>query len=176
VGRLSHEKGPDVLLDALSELCDVAPLVSMIGIGRERAALERRVAALGAKADVRWHDLVADAGRLFRAFDVFVLSSRTEGTPIVLFEAMAAEVPIVATRVGGVPDVVSPLEATLVASGDPAALAAAIRGVRADPDGAARRAGAARERLRRDFGLEPWLDRYAALYERVRRATPVGAP
>lgn len=176
VGRLSHEKGPDVLLNALSELCDVAPLVSMIGIGRERAALERRVAALGAKADVRWHDLVADAGRLFRAFDVFVLSSRTEGTPIVLFEAMAAEVPIVATRVGGVPDVVSPSEATLVASGDPAALAAAIRGVRADPDGAARRAGAARERLRRDFGVEPWLERYAALYERVRRATPVGAP
>ena len=175
VGRLSHEKGPDVLLDALPDLWDGAPVVSMIGMGRERAALERRVAALGAKAEVRWHGLVADAGRLFRAFDVFVLSSRTEGTPIVLFEAMAAGVPIVATGVGGVPDVVSPSEAALVAPEDPGALAAAIRGVRADPDGAARRARAARQRVRRDFGLEPWLDRYATLYERVRRVTPVGA-
>lgn len=104
------------------------------------------------------------AERLFRAFDALVLSSRTEGTPIVLFEAMAAGVPIVATRVGGVPDMLSPREAELVPSGDPAALAAAIRGIHRDPGAAAAKARVARERLCREFQAEPWIERYEAVY------------
>ena len=96
-----------------------------------------------------------------------MLSSRTEGTPVVLFEAMAANVPIVTTGVGGVPDVVSPAEAALVRSEDPVALAAEIRGVHADREAAARRARAAHARLERDFGVAPWLDRYEAIYRLV---------
>jgi glycosyltransferase involved in cell wall biosynthesis len=114
---------------------------------------------------------VRDAGRLFAAFDLFVLSSRTEGTPIVLFEAMGTGVPIVATRVGGVPDVVSPAEAVLVPPDDPLTLAGEIRAVYRNPAGARERARRARERLLRDFSIAPWLGRYEAIYRLVGRAT-----
>src|SRR2546428_2946716 len=171
-GRLSKEKGPDVLLDALVHLTDLPLSVSILGDGRESRSLAARARQLGVERHVRWHGIVPDAGRRFAAFDVFVLGSRTEGTPIVLFEAMAAGVPIVATRVGGVPDVVAPTEAALVAPDDPLALAAAIRTVYHDPAAALARAHRARERLRRDFTVPAWLDRYAEIYRLLRRATP----
>jgi glycosyltransferase involved in cell wall biosynthesis len=113
--------------------------------------------------------VVPDAARLFRALDVFVLSSRTEGTPMVLLEAMAAGVPIVATRVGGVPDIVGDAEARLIPPHDPIVLARAIRAVLADRSGARTRAAAAQIRLRRDFAPEPWVARYEAVYQRVAR-------
>jgi glycosyltransferase involved in cell wall biosynthesis len=159
VGRLSHEKGPDVLLDALS-LIDVEAVV--IGDGRDADRLRARAGR------VRWAGVVPGAARLLSAFDVVVLSSRTEGTPIVLLEAMWSGVPIVTTAVGGVPDVVSPSEALLVPPGHPAALAEAILKVRDDPATAAERVAAARRRLD-VYALEPWLARYESLYRAVGR-------
>ena len=164
VGRLTAEKGADVFVEALARLGDVPVSVSIVGDGRERGPLEQRARELGLAERIAWHGLVADAAGLYRAFDVFVLSSRTEGTPIALFEAMAAGVPVIATRVGGVPDVVSPAEALLVPAEDPEALASAIRAVLGDPAAAAARAAAARARLEREFGMDPWLDRYEKLY------------
>ena len=171
VGRLSHEKGLDVLLDALPHATDLPLVVSVVGSGTARAELQARARDL--RLDwIVWHGAVPDAGRLFRAFDVFVLSSRTEGTPIVLFEAMAAEVPVIAARVGGVPDILSPDEAALVPPADPMALAAELRAVYRDPGKARERARRARERLRRDFSVEPWLARYERIYQQVSRAAP----
>lgn len=167
VGRLSHEKGPDVLLDALEYLADLPLAVSIVGDGPEGPALRARTAA---DPRVRWHGLVPEAGRLFAGFDVFVLSSRTEGTPIVLLEAMAAGVPAVATRVGGVPHVVSSAEALLVPPEEPRALAAAIRSVYQDGAGAAIRALAGRERLDAEFALPAWLERYDAVYDDLLRS------
>ena len=169
VGRLSAEKGPDVLIDALAQLADLPVTASFIGDGPEQDQLRARGAAAGVTDRVRWHGAIADASRLFPGFDVFVLSSRTEGTPIVLFEAMAAAVPIVATRVGGVGDVVTPHEALLVPPEDPVALAAAIRSVATDREAARVRAQAARARLETHYALQPWLARYEAIYDRVRR-------
>src|SRR5204863_178583 len=122
VGRLRPEKGADVLLAALPLLADLPLVVSVVGEGRQRPQLQQSAARLGLGDRVRWLGNVAEAGRLFAGFDVFALSSRTEGTPIVLFEAMAARTPIVASAVGGVPDVVSPREALLIGADDPAAL------------------------------------------------------
>jgi glycosyltransferase involved in cell wall biosynthesis len=171
-GRLSAEKGPDVLLDALVHLTDLPVSVSFLGNGQERRSLVARARRLNVERTIRWHGIVPDAGRLFAAFDVFVLSSRTEGTPMVLFEAMAAGVPIVATRVGGVPDVVSPAEAALVGADDPTALAAAIHAVYRNTLAAQQRARAARARLERDFSVTPWLQRYEAIYAAVARGAP----
>ena len=81
-----------------------------------------------------------------------------------MFEAMAADVPIVATRVGGVPEVVGENEAWLVDPEHPRAIARALAAVRADPAEARRRSEAARRRLTEDFSLEPWIERYEHLY------------
>ena len=177
VGRLSGEKGPDVLVDALPHLNDVPLEVSVMGSGVEQRSLERRARELGVADRVRWHGIVPEAERLFAAFDVCVLSSRTEGTPMVLFEAIAAGVPVVVTNVGGVPDVVSREEAVVVRPGDPAALAAGIRDVYDHTAAAARRAEGARVRLEREFAVDPWLDRYVDIYRLVtqRAAAPVAA-
>jgi glycosyltransferase involved in cell wall biosynthesis len=167
VGRLSREKGLDVLFDALMMLHD-RPVVSVvIGEGRERSRLEAQASALPTAVTVRWSGLVCAAHRLYRAFDVFVLSSRTEGTPIALFEAMDAGVPIVATAVGGVPAVVTPSEAILVPSDHPTALAEALRAVSGDPSGARLRAAAASQRLVAAYGVDSWLARYDAVYDGI---------
>jgi glycosyltransferase involved in cell wall biosynthesis len=167
VGRLSPEKGPDVMLDALARLGDLPLAASFVGDGPERAALEARAHRLGLSGCVRWHGARADADALFPAFDAFALSSRTEGTPMVLLEAMAAGVPVAAARVGGVPGVVGDAEALLVPPCDPAALADALRRLHGDRAGAAARTAAARRRLDSHFGPGPWLAEYEALYARV---------
>ena len=167
VGRLTREKGADLLLAAAGLLGDLPVAVSLLGDGRLRPQFEALAARRGLGERVRWLGNLPDAGQLFCAFDVFVLSSRTEGTPIVLFEAMAAGTPIVATAVGGVPDVVSSHEALLVPPDDPGALAAAIRCVHADSAAAVARARRARERLVSEFAPAPWLARYERIYRSV---------
>ncbi len=153
VGRISREKGLDVLVDALPALGDLQLTVCAIGAGSERPAVEARARELAVGERMHWAGLVAEAARYFRAFDVFVLSSRTEGVPIALLEAIAADAPVVATRVGGVPTVVDETQALLVDPEQPAALAGAIRPVTTTaplrlrvraPRGRACRAGSAR--------------------------------
>jgi len=167
LGRLSHEKGPDVLVEALPHVHDLSLIACVAGDGAMRASLQARAGALRLNGRIRWQGVVPDAARALAAFDVCVVSSRTEGTPIVLFEAMAAGVPIVATTVGGVPDVVSPREALLVPPNDRIALADAIRDVYGDPATARERARAASARLERDFALAPWLEAYESIYRTV---------
>ena len=165
IGRLSVEKGADVMVRALAQLGDVPLRLSILGHGPEGAGLRALARELGVDERITWHGTVADAGRVHRAFDAVVMSSRTEGTPMVLLEAMAARRPIVATRVGGIPDVVGSEEALLVAPDDPDALADAIRLLVQDLDGRERRATAAEERLSREYSLDGWLERYDAIYD-----------
>jgi glycosyltransferase involved in cell wall biosynthesis len=175
VGRLSREKGIDVLVDALARLRDEGIVACVVGDGAERE--RERVHAERVGARILWKGMVPMASRLSRAFDVFAQSSRTEGTPIALLEAIAAETPVVATCVGGVPDVVSGSEAILLPPEDPAALADAIRAVFANPDAAAERARRATLRLSSAFNADSWLDRHEEIYARAaaqrRRAAAV---
>lgn len=164
VGRVSREKGLDVLFDALPHLADVSLHVAVIGEGPDRPALELNLRMTGQTQRVSWCGLAPNAARLFSAFDLFVLSSRTEGTPMVLFEAASAGVPIVATSVGGVPDVFSEREAELVAPENPRMLAAAIRHVAEQGTAASERAQRARRRLERDCDVRAWAERYGDVY------------
>ena len=175
VGRLSPEKGADVLVDAASRLWDLPLVVSVVGDGAERAALERRAAERGVGDRIRWHGTVRGAAQLYPAFDCFALSSRSEGMPIALFEAMAAGVPVVAAKVGGVPDVVSAAEAVLVPAEQPDALADAVRRVHDEPGAARDRAGAARARLLAEFAPAPWLARHETLYRTLAARAASGA-
>ncbi|MEU5158222.1 glycosyltransferase family 4 protein [Streptomyces sp. NPDC020875] len=142
VGSLAPHRGYDVLLDAAARLRDLgadpAPLVLVAGEGRDRAALRRRVDTedlpvrlLGRRDDIT--DLLAAA-------DVAVLPSRWEARSVLAQEALRLGVPLVATAVGGVPELVGDA-AELVPYGDPDALALALSALLADP---ARRAALAR--------------------------------
>lgn len=174
VGRLSREKGADVLVEALGRIRDLPWHVGFIGDGPERTRLEARAHALGLADRITWHGVVAGAGSLLAAFDLVVLSSRTEGTPMILLEAMGAGVPVVATAVGGVPDVVTDAEAILVPAESPEDLAGALRTALGDLPALAPRVAASVRRLE-SFAYEPWLDAYEGLYHRlVRGPIPEG--
>ena len=179
VGRLTHQKALDVALTAVSQIHDLPITLSLVGEGEDRSALEERARALGIAGRVQFHGLRTNARELLRAFDVFLLCSRWEGTPIVLLEAMSSLVPIVVTPVGGIADVASEAEAILIPADDPHAVVEGIRRVLSDPGAAAERAEAARRRIRDDFGMEKWLDSYDSLYEgiiRSHRSPSSGSP
>jgi len=170
VGRLSHEKGPDLFLEALAR----APgwSASIVGDGPLRESLETQARGLGLEGRIRWHGLIPGAGNLLQAFDALVLSSRTEGTPIVLLEGMAAGVPLVVTSVGGIPDMVTEREALVLPPDRPDLMAGALREIRLNRAEALARAGAARERLVSVYAIEPWLDRHEALYRSLTATAP----
>jgi glycosyltransferase involved in cell wall biosynthesis len=167
VGRLIPVKGCDVFLHAVSRLRDQSVHASIIGGGPERGRLEALVARHGMADRVHFHGSREGAANLFRAFDVWVLSSRSEGTPMVLFEAMAAGVPIVATEVGGVGDVVSQVEACLVPPEDPEALATCLRDIHSGRLRSQERVAAASARLVEHCGTEQWVERHVELYREL---------
>lgn len=167
VGRLSVEKGADVFLRSAAQLGDLPFTASIIGDGPEAPALRALAAELGISDRIRWHGSLPQAGQYFSGFDAFALTSRTEGTPMVLFEAMASRTPIVATRVGGVPDVITPDEGALTPSGDSSAIAAALRALHDEPGDASHRAEAAARRLEDRYGATRWLNRHEKLYRQL---------
>ncbi len=172
LGRMIPVKGGDIFLRALAEPSAPHVTAVLIGDGSERSRLESLAAQLGLGNRVRFVGGIEGGARLLRAFDAFALSSRSEGTPIVLFEAMAAGVPIVATRVGGVPDVVGGGEAVLVPPEDAAALAKGLRLVLEKPLAAGSRVQRAHRRLETGFSTPSWLGRHEELYRALIKSAP----
>jgi glycosyltransferase involved in cell wall biosynthesis len=172
IARLAEVKGQRTLLRACAAL-DVS--VVLVGAdleqeGAYRALLEREADELGMRERVLFTGYRADAASLLRAFDVFALPSTTEGLPLVLLEAMAAGVPVVATPVGGVPELVTDGETgLLVPPGDVAALETALRRLLAEPDTARRLAQNALAQVEERFSERVMGDRVLAVYEDLRR-------
>jgi glycosyltransferase involved in cell wall biosynthesis len=132
-----------------------------------RSALVEQVFSLGLAKRVTFAGLVPDSARYLAAFDLFALTSRTEGTPMVILEAMWAALPIIATRVGGVPDVLRARDAWLVPPEDTAAIANAIGALAGDAEHCAQLARAARERVSHAHDPATWLASYEKIYRRA---------
>lgn len=172
VGRLSKEKAHADLVAALASLLrqrpDLRVQLVILGEGPERANLEEAVRAAGLQAVVKMPGHVNDVTEYYEMADLMAISSVSEGSPNVLLEAMAAGVPVVATAVGGIPEIATDGEqALLVPPRDPEAMARAIARLLSDRATAHRLAEAARRLAATKYSPEQralWL---AGLYRNV---------
>lgn len=172
VGRLAEPKDFATLLSAVAALPPATVRVVLLGDGPQREALQAQVAELAIADAVELAGEVDDVrARLDRA-DAFVLSSRSEGMPLSVLEAMAAGLPVVASDVGGVHEVVVDGETgRLVPAGDATALAAALSELADQPELRERWGGAGRQRIEERFALGTWRAAHLALYERLLSAS-----
>jgi len=177
VASLAPHKNHALLLEAAPAVLAARPRAHFVwfGDGECRGTLERRRAALGLAERVHLPGFRADAKALMRQFDLFVLASYLEGLCTSLLDAQALGVPIVATAVGGVPEVVHDgVSGRLVSALEPAALAAAILGALADPGARAAWVEGGRRSVRA-FGIEHTAARTVEEYRRVLDAKAVRA-
>ncbi len=163
IGSLEPVKGLDVLVDALERVDGVRVLLA--GDGPQRAHLEARLADAGLGGRVEVLGRVADPTTVLGRAGALVLTSLAESCPLVLLQAMASGLPVVATTVGGVAEVVREgRDGLLVAPGEAADLAAALAALRDDPDRRVRMGRAARQRVRAAYTLDHCLDGLEAVY------------
>jgi glycosyltransferase involved in cell wall biosynthesis len=165
VGRMSAEKNHSLLLSAATPLLGPTCLLVVAGDGTERAATERLAEELGIADHVRFLGEVRDVPAVMAGLDAFALSSHFEGLPLVLTEAMSAGLPIVATSVGGVPDVVREGETGyLVPAGDCRAFTEALRRLRNDPMHASKMGERGHEIAQHSYSLDRMTEEYLAAY------------
>lgn len=172
VSVLRPGKGVEVLLDALPALLARHPAARLVvvGDGPARRALEARAAAgpPEAAAAVVWAGFRRDVPAFLAAADLFVLPSLEDAFPTVLLEAMAAGLAVVATRAGGIPEIVDDgVTGLLVPPGEPAPLAEAVAELLADPERRRRLGVAGRRRAEERFSTGAWLGRLERLYGEV---------
>ncbi|HMG55954.1 MAG TPA: glycosyltransferase [Kofleriaceae bacterium] len=169
VGRIEPVKNQAMLVRAMAPILSSRVRLVIVGDGDARPEVEAAIAAL---PEPRWAVMTGrrmDVPRLIHAFDVFALSSASEGLPLVVPEAMAAGLPIVTTAVGGLPGVVTEGVTGRVVPVDEAALAAALAGLEADRDRARAMGARARSVALARFSFDRMVDAYQALYERHTR-------
>lgn len=179
VARLVPIKAHEVFLRAARLVCAALPSSQflVVGDGERREALERLTAELGLGANVRFLGWRRDLERVYADTWVVALTSRNEGSPVSLIEAMAAERPVVATRVGGVPDLVEDgVTGCLVPPDDPKALAEALVTLLQNPERRQVLGKAARERVIPAFVAGRLVADMDALYQDLLRAKGIAVP
>ncbi|WP_425097884.1 glycosyltransferase family 4 protein [Tropicibacter sp. S64] len=170
VGRLAAVKGLPVLLDALKGL-DGDWHLTVIGDGPDRAALERQ--AQGLPVDFLGYRSQSDVADALQKTDIFALPSFAEGVPVVLMEALASGVPVVTTRIAGVPELVeNGVNGHLVPPGDADALRNALQTLLQDPDTRRRMGASGQAKVRADFDIRMEARRLSALFTGYAQGTP----
>jgi glycosyltransferase involved in cell wall biosynthesis len=163
VGELRHLKGVDILLDALAELKDRRVTTTIVGSGPDEAAFKEMSSALGLA------DLVRFTGALpirkaFALGRVMVVPSRAESFPYVVLEASAAGMPLIATNVGGIPEIVAGSDTALIEPGNISALVASLTATLDDPQSALDRAARLKARVTRKFTVAAMTDSILSFY------------
>lgn len=167
IGRLAAAKGVPVLLEAFARARAAFPdaRLTLVGDGPARAALEDRCRALGLGDAVRFTGYLSQdevAAELSRA-DLFALPSFAEGVPVVLMEAMATGIPVLATRIAGIPELVEDgVSGRIVAPGDVEGFAGAMTALLADPAAARALGAAGRARVAAEFDIDREARKLAA--------------
>lgn len=167
LAELHPIKGLDVLIDAAAKNKETLPDTQyvILGDGEARDILAQQITDAGLENTVILLGYVEHAAQYLKAFDMFALPSRSEALALVILEAALAEVPIVATRVGGIPEVIADHElGILVEPNDATALAKAMQHVLTDPDRAQQGATALRTRVANNYSHETMLAKTTATY------------
>lgn len=168
VGRLSPEKGPDIFVRAAALVLERFPSTKFIlaGEGPEREALQTLIAELGVAEQVRLLGRQDDMPSLYAKLDIMVLSSRTEGLPMALLEAMASGLSVVATNVGAIPTVIENGHSGLLApANDPSAIAGCISGLLADRARRHSMGESAKDLVTSQFSAEHMAEQYIRVYD-----------
>ncbi len=177
MGRLTTIKNHDLFLETAARLIadDTIPSVrfAVIGDGELRQKLERKAEKLGIARKVVFTGWRRDMGEVYAGLDVLMLTSINEGTPVTIIEAMALGIPVVATAVGGVPDLLGAgtdgsstvrQRGVMVASGDDAGLAEGLKLVLTDETTTAAVVQRAREFVRREYDAKRLIKDIESLY------------
>jgi len=170
VGRLSEEKGFNVLIQSVDQLLKQGLDVELriVGEGDQREPLEHLICSLGREDRIRLVGYLAETIPFYEAIDVFALSSLREGLPNVLLEAMTLEVPVVATRVAGIPKLINHgVNGLLVEAGSVGDLAGAIATLLGDGEIRSRLSLAGRETIERDHSFEVRIEKIRDIYDKL---------
>ena len=174
VGRMTAVKDTGAALEILSALRDqgIDAVLCMVGDGPDRDRLERLAHELGVARHCFFVGYQPDVAGFYRLFDAFLLPSVNEGTPVSAIEALAAGTPVVATRVGGVPDVVRDLrDGFLVAPGDVEGAAAKLALLASDPELRKRLGDSGRARMLERYSVSRLVDDVDRLYRSLLAST-----
>jgi len=169
VGNLFAVKGQTYLMRACKAVVSAFPncVLLVAGEGEQLGALEKEASNLGIARNVRFLGFRDDVPALLQAMEVFVLPSLSEGLPLALLEALALQKPVVATNVGGIPEIVEDgVTGYLVPPKNPEALADKILLLLRDPQMASNIGQAGRKRVEVTFGLDQMVREYQSLYDK----------
>jgi glycosyltransferase involved in cell wall biosynthesis len=170
VGRLSEEKGPEFAICALKRLIELGKKVKivLIGDGPQKSMLEKITIGQNLNKHVIFAGFQSNVFDIFPGFDIFVLPSLTEGTPMALLEAMSYGIPTVASAVGGVPNIIKNRKSgVLVNPGKVDELVEAIDSLITNPEYCDEISVAGKEIVRQKYGLRRWIRSIESIYNEL---------
>lgn len=171
VGEFRPVKGIDILIEAIASLHQAGRRITatIVGHGPEEAALRAQASQLGLSGHIRFMPAMP-ARRAFSLGRLMVVPSRSESLPYIVLEAAGAGIPLVSTRVGGIPEIFGPQTASLVPPENPRALAVAIAAAIDDPIAMQDAAQSLRDRVRTSFSVQSMVDGVLDSYRQALRS------